>query len=118
MNCFNLSKKSGSVGMANAVVITAMFLLAINPAVAQQAAVDQNNGVGQYNPLFSLSLPTDWTHHSVIFSPPDSTGDKERLTNEPRAWQQWLRHEGRGQGANPHSPGASSPDSRPSPGAT
>lgn len=36
-------------------------------------------------------LPTDWSHRHVIFSQPGNAAQAERVANEPRYWQQWVR---------------------------
>ncbi len=36
-------------------------------------------------------LPTDWTHHHVIFSQPGTSEQVQRVAQDPRYWQQWYR---------------------------
>jgi hypothetical protein len=36
-------------------------------------------------------LPTDWSHRHVIFSQPSTYEQVEKVTSDPRYWQQWFR---------------------------
>lgn len=36
-------------------------------------------------------LPTDWSHRHVIFSQPANAEQAERVAQDPRYWQQWVR---------------------------
>ena len=36
-------------------------------------------------------LPTDWSHRHVIFSQPGNAVEAERVGNDARFWQQWVR---------------------------
>lgn len=70
--------------------------------VGQQASPSAENAV---------SVVTDWSHQSLIYSAPPETVLSEQFRDEPRYWQQWLRRNGR-------SPASASkvPDSSASPG--
>jgi len=41
---------------------------------------------------YEQGLPTDWTHQHVIFSQPRTAEQVAQVTNDPRYWQQWIRH--------------------------
>jgi hypothetical protein len=42
-----------------------------------------------------MSVPSDWSHRHLIFSPPTSVWQSWKLQQEPRYWHQWLgRDEG------------------------
>jgi hypothetical protein len=36
-------------------------------------------------------LPTDWSHRHLVFSQPSTFEQVERVTRDPRYWQQWYR---------------------------
>jgi len=36
-------------------------------------------------------LPTDWTHHHVVFSKPSTYEQVRQVTSDPRYWHQWFR---------------------------
>jgi len=41
---------------------------------------------------YDQGLPTDWTHQHVIFSQPGTAEQVAQVWNDPRYWQQWIRH--------------------------
>ena len=43
-----------------------------------------------FNPA-QLGVPTDWSHHHVIFSEPGTERAANEALNDPRYWQQWYR---------------------------
>ncbi len=40
-----------------------------------------------------IPVPTDWSHHHVIFSKPGTTEQAARVEKDPRYWQQLYRRE-------------------------
>ena len=43
--------------------------------------------------LGRMSVPSDWSHRHLIFSPPTSIWQSWKLQQEPRYWHQWLRRD-------------------------
>lgn len=43
-------------------------------------------------PRQGIPLVTDWSHHYLVYSNPSGTDLSAPLRQEPRRWQQWLRH--------------------------
>jgi len=50
-------------------------------------------------------LPTDWTHHHLIFSRPATFEKIDQITRDPRYWQQWYRQNVRPVLLGPAAPG-------------
>jgi hypothetical protein len=46
---------------------------------------------GHAAPPVQEGLPTDWSHRHVIFSQPSTYEQVNRITSDPRYWQQWYR---------------------------
>ena len=46
---------------------------------------------GHAAPPVQEGLPTDWSHHHVIFSQPATYAQVNQITSDPRYWQQWYR---------------------------
>jgi hypothetical protein len=42
-------------------------------------------------PAQEQGLPTDWSHQHLVFSQPATPEQAERVTRDPRFWQQWYR---------------------------
>ena len=42
-----------------------------------------------------ISLPTDWSHHHLIFTQPSTDAEFARVSRDPRFWQQMYRRQGR-----------------------
>ena len=57
-------------------------VLTLSPALFGQAA---------RSPEATIPVPTDWSHHSLIFSRPGTTQQAERVRQDPRYWQQRYR---------------------------
>lgn len=47
---------------------------------------------GQAARPYEHGMPTDWTHHAVIYSQPVTAEQVASAANDPRYWQQWIRH--------------------------
>jgi hypothetical protein len=58
-------------------------VLTLSPALLGQASPDS----GAVAPV-----PTDWSHHHVIFSRPATAEQAKRVQQDPRYWQQIARH--------------------------
>jgi hypothetical protein len=58
--------------------------LTLAPALLGQASSSNSEAAG--------GLPTDWSHHHVIFSKPANPEQAYRLQHDPRYWQQQYRH--------------------------
>ena len=43
--------------------------------------------------LGRMSVPSDWSHEHLIFSPPTSIWQSWKLQQDPRFWHQWLRRD-------------------------
>ena len=68
---------------------TARFL---RPAVSLSALVILGwVFTGHAAPPAREGLPTDWSHHHVIFSQPATYAQVNQITSDPRYWQQWYR---------------------------
>src|ERR1700728_2976845 len=48
-------------------------------------------GQAARSPEATIPVPTDWSHHSLIFSRPATTEQAERVRQDPRYWQQRYR---------------------------
>ena len=46
---------------------------------------------GRAAPPAQEGMPTDWSHRHVIFSQPSTYAQVNRITSDPRYWQQWYR---------------------------
>jgi len=46
---------------------------------------------GQTAKPYEHGMPTDWTHHAVIYSRPVTAEQVANAANDPRYWQQWIR---------------------------
>src|ERR1022692_280199 len=62
--------------------ISIFAVLTLSPALVGQASPDSEAAFG---------LPTDWSHHHVIFSKPGSAEQARRVQRDPRYWQQLSR---------------------------
>ena len=80
MGPINLAKESRRSGM---VLLLALSLV---PLLAMKA------GTAQDNPATAVSMVDDWTHRHVVFSAAPSAAAAEKIRDEPRYLQQWLRH--------------------------
>ena len=58
----------------------ALGLVALGWILTGQAAAPNHHGI-----------PTDWTHHHVIFSQPSTDAQAAAVIHDPRYWQQWNR---------------------------
>jgi hypothetical protein len=62
--------------------VSVFGILTFSPALFSQAA---------RSPEATIPVPTDWSHHSLIFSRPGTTEQAERVRQDPRYWQQRYR---------------------------
>jgi len=46
---------------------------------------------GQTAKPYEHGMPTDWTHHAVIYTRPVTAQQVANAANDPRYWQQWIR---------------------------
>ncbi len=63
-------------------VISVLGVLTLSPALLGQASPDSEA---------AKPLPTDWSHHHVIFSGAGTARQAERVQQDPRYWQQIAR---------------------------
>lgn len=56
-------------------------LVALGRILTGQAAGPSRHGI-----------PSDWTHHHVLFSRPSTDAQARAVIDDPRYWQQWNRH--------------------------
>lgn len=62
--------------------VSVFGILTLSPALFGQAARSSEA---------TIPVPTDWSHHSLIFSRPGTTEQAERVRQDPRYWQQRYR---------------------------
>jgi hypothetical protein len=62
--------------------ISVLGVLTLSPALLGQTSPDSEAGV---------PLPTDWSHHHLVFSRPATVEQFMRVEQDPRYWQQLLR---------------------------
>ncbi len=62
--------------------VSVFGILTLSPALFGQAARSAEA---------TIPVPTDWSHHSLIFSRPATTEQAERVRQDPRYWQQRYR---------------------------
>jgi hypothetical protein len=62
--------------------VSVFGILTLSPALFGQAAKSAEA---------TIPVPTDWSHHSLIFSRPATKAQAERVQQDPRYWQQRYR---------------------------
>src|SRR5208337_707792 len=62
--------------------ISIVAVLALSPVLLGQTSPDSEAAV---------PLPTDWSHHHLVFSRPATAEQFMRVQQDPRYWQQLLR---------------------------
>ncbi|MGA2336574.1 MAG: hypothetical protein WA383_08635 [Terriglobales bacterium] len=62
--------------------LSILAVLTLSSALLSQTSQDSNAVV---------HLPTDWSHHHLVFSTPAAPEQLERIQQDPRYWQQLLR---------------------------
>jgi hypothetical protein len=62
--------------------ISILGLLTLSPALLGQASADSEA---------AIPVPSDWSHHHLIFSRPATAEQEKRVQKDPRYWQQQYR---------------------------